>query len=128
MSNWEEKIEKLARDTSIQRTVTHLAGVPTWTVAAAAHHGDGEKPIQECGLQPGLLSWCRIICTVPQLILRAPSLRGHELLGDPHRQRRFWDTRPIGIGRHAADAGPWIFYEFVPIEDSEEETPPPFHQ
>ncbi len=31
MSNWEEKIEKLARET-ISVDVTHIAGVPTWTV------------------------------------------------------------------------------------------------
>src|SRR5688572_27604877 len=31
MSNWEEKIEKLARETA-RENVTHLAGVPTWTI------------------------------------------------------------------------------------------------
>lgn len=31
MSNWEEKIERLARET-VHVDVTHLAGVPTWTV------------------------------------------------------------------------------------------------
>ncbi len=31
MNNWEEKIEKLARETA-KVNVTHIAGVPTWTV------------------------------------------------------------------------------------------------
>ncbi|MCK6618428.1 MAG: GH3 auxin-responsive promoter family protein [Cyclobacteriaceae bacterium] len=31
MSNWEEKIEKLARETSVEN-VTNIAGVPTWTI------------------------------------------------------------------------------------------------
>ncbi len=31
MSNWEEKIDKLARETS-QENVTNIAGVPTWTI------------------------------------------------------------------------------------------------
>ncbi|QOI96751.1 MAG: GH3 auxin-responsive promoter family protein [Flammeovirgaceae bacterium] len=31
MSNWEEKIEKLAKETSVEN-VTNIAGVPTWTI------------------------------------------------------------------------------------------------
>jgi hypothetical protein len=31
MNNWEEKIEKMARET-VQENVTNIAGVPTWTI------------------------------------------------------------------------------------------------
>jgi hypothetical protein len=31
MANWEEKIEKMAKD-AIKRNITHIVGVPTWTV------------------------------------------------------------------------------------------------
>ena len=47
MSNWEEKIEKLARETA-SVDVTHIAGVPTWTVLLLQRIMEIEKkPIHE---------------------------------------------------------------------------------
>src|SRR5689334_9573312 len=42
MNNWEEKIEKMAIETT-RENVTHIAGVPTWTVLLLQHILAAEK-------------------------------------------------------------------------------------
>lgn len=53
MDNWEEKIEKLARDTA-RVNVTHIAGVPTWTVLLIQYITELEKKSSILDVWPNL--------------------------------------------------------------------------
>ena len=66
MGNWEEKIEKLARET-IKENVTNIAGVPTWTVLliqTCDRHRDEKKHSRSLAQFGSILSWRRCICSL----------------------------------------------------------------
>ena len=125
MSNWEEKIEKLARDTA-KEDVTHLAGVPTWTVLLLQRIMELEqKPIQEI--------WPNLEVFFHGAVSFAPYRNLFKSL-IPNAGMNYWETYTASEGffgiQDQSDSEDMllmldygIFYEFIPIEDSEDESP-----
>jgi hypothetical protein len=125
MSNWEEKIEKLARDTA-REDVTHLAGVPTWTVLLLQRIMEIEqKPIHEI--------WPNLEVFFHGAVSFAPYRNLFKGL-IPNAGMNYWETYTASEGFFGIqdqsnsedlllmlDYG--IFYEFIPIEDSDDESP-----
>ncbi len=125
MSNWEEKIEKLARETS-KVDVTHIAGVPTWTVLLLQRVMELEKkPIEEV--------WPNLEVFIHGGVAFSPYRALFKAL-IPTNKMQYWETYNASEGffgiqdqRNSEemllmlDYG--IFYEFIPVEESEDEHP-----
>ncbi len=125
MSNWEEKIEKLARETS-KVDVTHIAGVPTWTVLLLQRVMELEKkPIEEV--------WPNLEVFIHGGVAFSPYRALFKAL-IPTKKMQYWETYNASEGffgiqdqRNSEemllmlDYG--IFYEFIPVEESEDEHP-----
>ena len=125
MSNWEEKIEKLATETA-KVDVTHIAGVPTWTVLLLQRVMELEKkPIQEV--------WPNLEVFFHGAVAFSPyRALFKELI--PKDTMQYWETYNASEGFFGIqdrkdseemllmlDYG--IFYEFIPTEESEDEDP-----
>lgn len=126
MNNWEEKIEKLARETA-SVNVTNLAGVPTWTVLLLQRVAElqGKKNITE--VWPNLEVFFH----------GAVSFKPYRNLFNtiiPSSQMNYWETYNASEGFFGLqdqigseelllmlDYG--IFYEFIPMDDFENENP-----
>jgi len=119
MSNWEEKIERLARETS-KVDVTHLAGVPTWTVLLLQRVMEIEKkPIAEIWPNLEVFFHGAVAFTPYRALFNA-------LI--PNRKMQYWETYNASEGFFGIqdqknsdelllmlDYG--IYYEFIPMDD-----------
>ena len=125
MSNWEEKIEKLARETAAV-DVTHIAGVPTWTVLLLQRIMEiQKKPIHEI--------WPNLEVFFHGAVAFSPYRNLFKTL-IPSNTMHYWETYTASEGFFGIqdvskseelllmlDYG--IFYEFIPTEESEDENP-----
>jgi hypothetical protein len=126
MDNWEEKIEKLARETA-KVNVTHIAGVPTWTVLLIQHITELEKKSSILEVWPNL-----------ELFFHgAVSFKPYRKLFEsliPSEKMVYWETFNASEGFFGIqdekdsddlllmlDYG--VFYEFIPIEELDKEYP-----
>lgn len=126
MSEWEEKIEKMA-NTTIQENVTNIVGVPTWTVVLLQQILEltGKKHIHE--VWPNL----------EVFIHGAVSFQPYEAIFKklvPSKKMNYLETYNASEGFFGIqdrsnsrdlllmlDYG--IFYEFIPIENIDQENP-----
>jgi len=126
MSNWEEKIEKLADETR-KANVTHMAGVPTWTVLLLQRivEMEGKKNILEV--------WPNLEVFFHGAVAFHPYKKLFQTL-IPSGQMHYMETYNASEGFFALqdqkdsdemllmlDYG--IFYEFIPVEELDKENP-----
>jgi hypothetical protein len=126
MGNWEEKIEKLARET-IKENVTNIAGVPTWTVLLIQRVTDmaGKKNILEV--------WPNLEVFFHGAVAFAPYRALFNSI-IPSDRMRYWETYNASEGFFGIqdkkdsdelllmlDYG--IYYEFIPMNELENENP-----
>jgi len=126
MDNWEEKIERLARETA-KVNVTHIAGVPTWTVLLIQYITELEKKSSILEVWPNL-----------ELFFHgAVSFKPYRKLFEtiiPSEKMVYWETFNASEGFFGIqdqkdsedlllmlDYG--VFYEFIPIEEVDKEYP-----
>jgi hypothetical protein len=121
LNDWEEKIVKLAEET-IPENVTSISGVPTWTVLLLQHILNKEqKSILEV--------WPNLEVFFHGAVAFQPYRKLFKSL-IPSDQMRYWETYNASEGFFGIqdkidsdemllmlDYG--IFYEFLPVEDSE---------
>jgi hypothetical protein len=126
MGNWEEKIEKLARET-IKENVTNIAGVPTWTVLLIQRVTDIARKKNILEIWPNLeVFFHGAVAFAPYRTLFQSII--------PSDKMRYWETYNASEGffgiqdqRNSEelllmlDYG--IFYEFIPMEELEKENP-----
>lgn len=126
MQNWEEKIERLARET-IEVNVTNIAGVPTWTVLLLQHILKRENKSSILEVWPNLEVFFH----------GAVSFRPYKNLFRsiiPGDQMRYWETYNASEGffgiqdqRDSEDLllmlDYGVFYEFIPVEELDKEYP-----
>jgi len=126
MNNWEEKIERLARET-IGVNVTHIAGVPTWTILLLQHILALEKKSSVMEVWPNLeVFFHGAIAFKPYKNLFKSII--------PSDQMKYWETYNASEGFFGIqdqsdsedlllmlDYG--VFYEFIRVEDLDKEYP-----
>jgi hypothetical protein len=126
MGNWEEKIEKMARETA-QVNVTNLAGVPTWTVLLIQKIVELEKKNNILEVWPNLEAFFH----------GAVAFKPYRSLFEsliPRKNMVYWETYNASEGFFGIqdekdseelllmlDYG--IFYEFVPVDEIDKEYP-----
>ena len=126
MNNWEDKIEKLARETA-SVNVTNLAGVPTWTVLLMQRIVElqGKKNITEV--------WPNLEVFFHGAVSFKPYRKLFNTL-IPGSQMHYWETYNASEGFFGIqdqsdseelllmlDYG--IFYEFIPMDEFENKNP-----
>ena len=126
MGNWEEKIEKLARET-LKENVTNIAGVPTWTVLLIQRVTDiaGKKNILEV--------WPNLEAFFHGAVAFAPYRSLFKSI-IPSDRMRYWETYNASEGFFGIqdqtnseelllmlDYG--IYYEFIPMDELDKENP-----
>jgi hypothetical protein len=126
MSNWEEKIEKLAAETS-KEDVTHIAGVPTWTVLLLKRIVELEKKGSIAEVWPNLeVFFHGAVAFKPYRNLFKSLI--------PNDRMRYWETYNASEGFFGIqdrsdsedlllmlDYG--VYYEFIPTEELDREFP-----
>lgn len=126
MSNWEEKIDKMARETAIEN-VTNIAGVPTWTVLLI------QRIVELEGKGHILEVWPNLEAFFHGAVSFKPYKNlFRELI--PKDQMVYWEIYNASEGFFGIqdqknsdelllmlDYG--IFYEFIPMEELEKEHP-----
>lgn len=126
MNNWEEKIEKMAHETARQN-VTHIAGVPTWTILLLQRIVEIEKKNNILEVWPNLeVFFHGAVAFKPYRKLFSTLI--------PNEKMSFWETYNASEGFFGIqdqknsdelllmlDYG--IFYEFIPAEELEKENP-----
>jgi len=126
MGNWEEKIEKLARET-IKENVTNIAGVPTWTVLLI-------QRVTDIAMKKNILEvWPNLEVFFHGAVAFAPYRTLFKSI-IPSDKMRYWETYNASEGFFGIqdqrgsealllmlDYG--IFYEFIPMEELEKENP-----
>ncbi len=126
MSNWEEKIEKLAAETA-KVNVTNIAGVPTWTVLLIKRIVEMEKKNNILEVWPNLeVFFHGAVAFKPYRNLFKSLIPGDRM--------RYWETYNASEGFFGIqdrsdsedlllmlDYG--VFYEFIPTEELEKEHP-----
>lgn len=126
MSNWEEKIEKLARETASEN-VTNIAGVPTWTILLIQKIVELENKKSILDVWPNLeVFFHGAVSFTPYRSLFRSLI--------PSGRMVYWETYNASEGFFGIqdqkdsedmllmlDYG--IFYEFVPVEELEKESP-----
>jgi hypothetical protein len=126
MGNWEEKIEKLARET-IKENVTNIAGVPTWTVLLI-------QRVADIAMKKNILEvWPNLEVFFHGAVAFAPYRTLFQSI-IPSDKMRYWETYNASEGFFGIqdqqnsealllmlDYG--IFYEFIPMEELERENP-----
>ncbi len=125
MGDWEEKIEKLALETA-DEDVRHIAGVPTWTVLLI-------QRIMELKNQSIMEIWPDLEVFFHGAVAFSPYRNLFNSL-IPDADMRYWETYNASEGFFGIqdrdgseelllmlDYG--IFYEFIPIEEIENENP-----
>lgn len=126
MGNWEEKIEKMARETA-QENVTNIAGVPTWTVLLMQRvvELEGKKNILEV--------WPNLEVFFHGAVSFKPYRKLFESL-IPTSDMKYWETYNASEGffgiQDRTDSDEMllmldygIFYEFIPLDEIESENP-----
>ncbi len=126
MSNWEEKIEKMAAETA-EVNVTNLAGVPTWTVLLI------QKIVELTKKRHILEVWPNLEAFFHGAVAFKPYRALFESL-IPKSDMRYWETYNASEGFFGIqdqkdsdemllmlDYG--IFYEFIPTENLDDENP-----
>jgi len=126
MDNWEEKIEKLARETS-NVDVTQIAGVPTWTVLLLQYIVELEKKNSILDVWPNLEVFFHGAVAFKPYKKLFKSLV-------PSDNMKYWETYNASEGFFGIqdqknsedlllmlDYG--IFYEFIPMEELDKEYP-----
>lgn len=126
MGNWEEKIEKLARET-IKENVTNIAGVPTWTVLLI-------QRVTDIAMKKNILEvWPNLEVFFHGAVAFAPYRMLFQSI-IPSDKMRYWETYNASEGFFGIqdqknseelllmlDYG--IFYEFIPMEEVDKENP-----
>ncbi|MFZ5970042.1 MAG: GH3 auxin-responsive promoter family protein [Bacteroidota bacterium] len=126
MSNWEEKIEKLAAETA-KVNVTNIAGVPTWTVLLIKRIVEMEKKNNILEVWPNLeVFFHGAVAFKPYRNLFRSLIPGDRM--------RYWETYNASEGFFGIqdrsdsedlllmlDYG--VFYEFIPTEELEKQHP-----
>jgi len=126
MDNWEEKIDKLAKET-IKVDVTQIAGVPTWTVLLLQYILQMEKK------QSVLEIWPNLEVFFHGAVSFSPYKKLFKAL-IPSDQMKYWETYNASEGFFGIqsekgseelllmlDYG--VFYEFIPMEEIGKEYP-----
>jgi hypothetical protein len=120
MSDWEEKIEKLARETA-RENVTHIAGVPTWTVLLLQRILEQENKKNILEVWPNLETFFHgAVAFKPYRNLFKGLI--------PSDSMRYWETYNASEGffgiQDQSDSEEMllmldygIFYEFIPAEE-----------
>jgi hypothetical protein len=126
MGNWEEKIEKLASET-LRENVTNIAGVPTWTILLI-------QRVTDMAMKKNILEvWPNLEVFFHGAVAFAPYRKLFRSL-IPSDKMRYWETYNASEGFFGIqdqknseelllmlDYG--IFYEFIPMEELENENP-----
>jgi len=126
MGNWEEKIEKLARETA-RTNVTNIAGVPTWTVLLIQKIVELEKKSSILEVWPNLeVFFHGAVAFAPYRALFQSLI--------PNEKMQYWETYNASEGFFGIqdqknseemllmlDYG--IFYEFIPAHELDKEHP-----
>ncbi len=126
MSNWEEKIEKLARETS-EENVTNLAGVPTWTILLI------QRVVELTGKKNIMEVWPNLETFFHGAVSFKPYRKlFNELIPNP--KMVYWEIYNASEGFFGIqdrsnsdemllmlDYG--IYYEFIPIEEADAGNP-----
>jgi hypothetical protein len=126
MPNWEEKIEKMAIETG-QENVTNIAGVPTWTVLLIQRIVELQKKNNILEVWPNLEVFFH----------GAVAFKPYQKLFQsliPKDSMRYWETYNASEGFFGIQDQPGseelllmldygIFYEFIPVEELENENP-----
>jgi hypothetical protein len=126
MGNWEEKIEKMAVETS-QVNVTNIAGVPTWTVLLIQRIVELQKKKHILEVWPNLEAFFH----------GAVAFKPYRNLFEsliPKSDMHYWETYNASEGffgiqdqRDSEDLllmlDYGIFYEFIPVDELENENP-----
>ena len=126
MNNWEEKIERMIKETR-NENVTHLAGVPTWIILLL------ERLIKEEGAKSILEIWPNLEVFFHGAVSFTPYRNLFKTL-IPNENMRYYDTYNASEGFFAIqdqnqvdelllmlDYG--IFYEFIPCDELDRENP-----
>lgn len=122
LTDWEEKIDKLARETA-EVNVTHLAGVPTWTVLLLQH-------ITKIAGKANILEvWPNLEVFFHGAVSFHPYRNLFKSL-IPSERMRYWETYNASEGFFGIqdqkdsedlllmlDYG--VFYEFIPVDSGE---------
>jgi hypothetical protein len=124
MGNWEEKIEKLVAETS-KVNVTHISGVPTWTVLLLQRILEVEKKTSILEVWPNLeVFFHGAVSFTPYRSLFKSLI--------PSGKMRYWETYNASEGffgiQDTSDSDDMllmldygVFYEFIPMEDMDNE-------
>lgn len=126
MNNWEEKIDKLAKETA-REDVTHIAGVPTWTVLLLQRIMEMEKKNHIAEVWPNIEAFFHgAVAFKPYKNLFKSLI--------PIDGMRYWETYNASEGFFGIqdrkdseelllmlDYG--VFYEFIPAEEMHAEYP-----
>jgi hypothetical protein len=126
MSNWEEKIEKLARETAVEN-VTNIAGVPTWTILLIQRVVEitGKKNIME--VWPNLEAFFHgAVSFLPyrkvfQELIPNPAMVYWEIYNASEGFFGIQDRSNSDEMLLMLDYG--IYYEFIPLDDSQSREP-----
>jgi hypothetical protein len=126
MGNWEEKIEKMAKETA-KESVTNIAGVPTWTVLLIQRIVELEKKNNILEVWPNLeVFFHGAVAFKPYRNLFESLI--------PKSNMRYWETYNASEGFFGIQDQPnseelllmldyGIFYEFIPMEELDAERP-----
>jgi hypothetical protein len=124
LSNWEEKIEKLARETA-RENVTNIAGVPTWTILLIQKIVEIEKKNNILEVWPHLQVFFHgAVSFTPYRSLFKSLI--------PSDSMAYWETYNASEGffgiQDQSDSEDMllmldygIFYEFIPVDDLEKD-------
>jgi hypothetical protein len=126
LSNWEEKIERLARET-VHENVTSIAGVPTWTVLLI------QRITEIAGAQNILQVWPNLEVFFHGAVAFTPYRRVFEEL-IPSPAMNYWEIYNASEGFFGIQDRPGhsdmllmldygIFYEFIPLEELNSQYP-----
>jgi hypothetical protein len=126
LSNWEEKIEKMAHETAAVN-VTNIAGVPTWTVLLIQRIVEIQKKNNILEVWPNLEAFFH------GAVAFKPYRKLFESL-IPKTEMHYWETYNASEGFFGIQDKPnseelllmldyGIFYEFVPVEEIDNENP-----
>lgn len=126
LSNWEEKIKLIARETAHQN-ITHIAGVPTWTALLLQHLLEQENKNSMEEIWPNLeVFFHGAVSFAPYKNLFQSMIK--------HSGMRYWETYNASEGFFGVQDVPnasdmlllldhGIYYEFIPLEEMEKEFP-----
>ncbi len=126
MTNWEEKIDMLAKET-VNVDVRHISGVPTWTVLLLQRIMEMEKKSNILEVWPNLeVFFHGAVAFGPYRNLFKTLIPGNQM--------RYWETYNASEGFFGIqdrkdseelllmlDYG--VYYEFIPVEELEKEYP-----